>query len=81
MRYLTLFIGMTIGYIILGINIRAVSKAKLLATGITEFTYALIGFAMIRYVADAHTWFEALAYAAGATVGCLTSIHLTRHWT
>lgn len=75
-----LFFGMFFAYVILGLNIRALSKGKLAITGVTEFTYALVNFAMIQQVAEAHNWYEAFGYAAGATLGCLTSIWITRRW-
>jgi len=80
MRFIYLFCGMSISYVILGINIRALSRGKMKIMAVTEFTYAMINFGMIRYVAEAKNWHEAFAYASGATLGCLTSIWLTKHW-
>lgn len=77
---LALFAGMCVAYVVLGINIRALAKGKLLETGVTEFTYAMLNFFIIQRVAVARTVLEAIAYAAGATAGCLTSIYVTQHW-
>lgn len=81
MRYAILFFGMALGYLILVINIRAaLNRGKYLATGLTEFTYSLVQFGMIRSVAEAATWLESIAYAAGATVGSILAMWMTKHW-
>ena len=80
MRYGLLFFGQIVGFIILVVNIRALNRGKLLMTGITEFMYMLINFAMIRQVSEAQNWLEALVYAGGATVGSLLAVYYTRHW-
>ncbi len=75
-----LCVGQAIAYLVLVINMRAVAKCRYLGAAISEVGYALINFVMLHRIVEAHTWPEALAYAAGCTIGSLSAMWLTRHW-
>ncbi len=80
MRLLILFALPAVAYVVLGVNLRALTRGKLLMAGTSEMVYALMNFAIIHRVAEARGWAEAVCYACGATVGSLGAMWLTRHW-
>jgi hypothetical protein len=69
-----------LAYLVLVINIRAVARLRWAAVAVTEVIYALMNFLLIHRIVEAHTWPEALAYAAGCTVGTLAAMWATKHW-
>lgn len=80
MRLLTLFLLPVVAYVVLGVNLRALTRGKFLLAGSSEMVYALMNFVIIHRVAEARSWSEAVCYACGATVGSLGAMWLTRHW-
>jgi uncharacterized membrane protein len=80
MRYIVLFFGQALGMLLVSCNIRALARNMRAMTAVTEFGYALLSFFVLRKVAEASSPFEAIAYAAGATVGSFGALYITQHW-
>ena len=80
LRLLVLFVLPALAYVVLGVNLRALTRGKFLLAGTSEMLYALMNFVIIRRVTEAQGWVEAVCYACGATVGSLGAMWLTRHW-
>lgn len=79
-RYLLLFLGQGLNFLVAIVNIRAASKGKVAVTMASDFVFCAINFVLIQKVAAAQDWRELLAYAAGGSVGSACAIYLTRHW-
>lgn len=69
-----------LAYLVLVVNMRAVTHGKYLAVAATEVIYALMNFMLIHRIVESHTWTEACVYATGCTVGTLVAMWLTKHW-
>jgi hypothetical protein len=80
MRYLFLFAGQGINYLIAVINIRAASRGKLWFTSSTDFLFCVVNFLLIQHIAIAGSLRDLLAYAAGGAAGSTLAILLTRRW-
>lgn len=80
MRFLILFVGQLINFLIAVINIRAASKGKIAFTMGTDFLFCAINFLLIQKVAQAANSWELVAYATGGAIGSGLAIILTRRW-
>ena len=80
MRYLILFGGQCINFLIAIINIRAASRGKIWITSSTDFLFSAVNFLLITKIAQARDMWEMLAYAMGGAVGSAIAIVLTRRW-
>lgn len=80
MRYLLLGAAQALNFLLIVTNIRALNRGFIAITAVTDFVICLLGFWIIRTVAEAHTVGEALAYATGGALGSVAAILLTRKW-
>lgn len=79
MRYLLLFGGQGINFLIAVVNIRAASKGRMLLTGSTDFLFCVVNFLLIQHIAVSGAKLEVLAYATGGMVGSMLAVRLTRN--
>lgn len=80
MRYLWLFVGQGLNFLLAVVNIRAASHGKWLLTGLSDFVFCVVNFLLIQRIAVANDWGELLAYAMGGGVGSIVAMFLTRRW-
>lgn len=80
MRYLLLFCGQMLNFLIAVVNIRAASKGKLAFTMGSDFLFCAVNFILIQKVAQANNPFELFAYATGGAIGSGLAILLTKTW-
>jgi len=80
MRYLLLFAGQSLNYLIAIINIRAASRGKLWFTSATDFLFCVVNFLLIQHIAITGSHWDMLAYASGGATGSALAILLTRRW-
>ena len=79
-KYLLLFAGQAVNFLIAIVNIRAASRGKMLVTCSTDFVFCAVNFALITQVAKAENVWELLAYASGGAAGSAIAIKMTRAW-
>ncbi|HUR19847.1 MAG TPA: hypothetical protein VMZ90_03510 [Vicinamibacterales bacterium] len=77
---LALFFGQAFNFLLIVVNIRACAKGLILAAVVTDFLICVLGFTLIRLIADAGTPTEVLAYALGGSSGSALAIWVTRRW-
>ncbi len=80
MNYLALFFGQALNFLLIVVNIRACAQSRYLMVAVTDFVVCILNFTLFKLIAEAHSWGEALAYAAGGTAGSLFALWLTRRW-
>ena len=69
-----------VAFILATINIRACAKGHVKATLVTDGLIALVGFTLIKMVADAETTLEMVSYVTGACLGSLIGMWITKGW-
>lgn len=79
-RYLLLFFGQMLNFVIAVINIRAASRGYVPTTMLTDFVFCAVNFTLIQKVAQANNRKELLAYAMGGAIGSGLAIGLTSMW-
>mgnify|MGYP001586542033 CR=1 FL=1 len=80
MKYLFLFGGQGLNFLIAVFNIRAASRGKIWLTGSSDFVFCVVNFLLIQYIAVASSWLEILAYASGGMIGSMLAVRFTRRW-
>jgi len=80
MRHLFLFIAQLLNFLFTVVNIRALNRSKVLLTMVTDFAICVGGFLIVKVIAEAKDWTEAISYAAGGACGSALAIYLTKHW-
>lgn len=80
MRYLLLFGGQCLSFLVVVVNMRAIATNRWWVTAVTDFTFCLINFLLVKMITEASQFDEAIVYAAGGAVGSLTAMRLTGHW-
>ena len=80
MRYLLLFAGQGLNFLIAVVNIRAASRGLITVTAISDFLFCAVNFVLIQKVASANDSTELIAYALGGACGSALAITLTRRW-
>lgn len=80
MRFVILFFGQGLNFLIAITNIRAAAKGKLWTTVGSDFLFSVVNFYLITRIAQARDGYELLAYALGGAAGSGLAIRLTRKW-
>lgn len=80
MRFLILFVGQGLNFLIAVVNIRAASRGYVGMTMATDFVFCAVNFTLIQRVAVAGNSGELLAYSAGGALGSALAILCTRRW-
>lgn len=75
-----LFTAEALVFLLATINFRACTKGMLRLTVVSDMLIAALGFSMVRWIAEAGTVFEQVIYVAGAGVGSMIGMHLTKQW-
>lgn len=68
-------------FILVTVNYRAIAQGRYLATGVSDFVIAACSFGLFKLIQNAETPVEVLGYSVGATLGGISGIWLTKHWT
>lgn len=79
-RLLILCGGQALAYLVLVVNMRAITKTKWVAATVTEVIYALMSFYLLHRIVEAKTGAEAAAYATGCVLGMFAGMWTTKHW-
>jgi hypothetical protein len=80
MRALTLGLLVWVQFILVTVNYRAIAQARYIATGVTDFLIAGLGFTLFKLIQEATSPMEVLGYSIGAVLGGISGIWLTKHW-
>jgi hypothetical protein len=78
MSFATFFAIQFVQYLIVTVNMRAVSAGKYRWTAITDFAIAGLGFVLIQRVAETHSAGAWLGYALGGVAGSQVGIWLSK---
>lgn len=71
---------MTINYLVIAVNMRAVAHIQYEWIAATDALLCIINFSVIKRVAEAKTLIDRICYAVGGTVGALLGVWLSRSW-
>jgi hypothetical protein len=61
-------------------NYRAIAQARYVAAVVTEILTAILAYTLIQEVSASTALLDRIGYVAGATLGAVLGIYLTRHW-
>ena len=76
-RGLSIAVLMTINYALVAGNMRFVARGNYPGTMATDAIIALVGWQLVRWVAEAKSWTDRLFYVIGAMAGGVLGIWLT----
>jgi hypothetical protein len=79
-RLLAVFGAEALMFLLATINIRACAKGWTQATVLTDALIAGLTFSLIKWIAETGTLAEHGAYIAGAVVGSVAGMQITRRW-
>lgn len=68
---------MLLNYTLIAANTRFVARGGYLGTALTDAAIALVGFQLVKWVAEAKTWTDRVFYILGAMLGGMLGIRLT----
>jgi hypothetical protein len=68
----------TVMFFVITLNYRYAAKGHLVPTVLTDVVIAIIGFTLIKLVADATTVLEMAGYVLGGAIGSAAGMLLTR---
>jgi len=73
-----LFFLMWLSYALIAYNMRVLAAGKYTATVISDGIIAVVGFTILKSVAQAETWSELVFYTLGAMAGGVTGIWISK---
>lgn len=79
-QLLAIFLAQALVFMLASINQRATAKFKLTSTLLTDAGIALVGFTVIKWVADAETIDLQVAYVLGSVLGSYLGMLVTKRW-
>ena len=79
-RYGLIFGAEALLFLLLTVNYRACAKGWVKTTVGTDVVIAGLNFSLIKWIADTGTLGEHGAYIAGAAVGSVIGMGITKHW-
>lgn len=79
-RAVFLFILEFFAFMIITLNMRAVSEGHYVLTFITDILVAFIGFTSIKQIVEASTRLEQISYALGGALGAQLALWISLHY-
>ncbi len=76
-RGLLICVMMMLNYTLIAANMRYVARGNYLGTIATDAIIALVGWQLVRWVAEAKSWTDRAFYVVGAMMGGVLGIWLT----
>jgi hypothetical protein len=74
---LKLFVLMFIQFLVLTLNTASIAKHYYLGTFLTDLVICLLGFTILKQIAEADTMHDRIAYALGGAIGAQAGIFLS----
>lgn len=72
--------AMLINYLVVSVNMRAVSYERYTWIAATDFVICVLNFSIIKRVSAAESLADRICYALGGTAGALLGVWLSRAW-
>ena len=77
---IAIFLAQILVFGLASINQRATSKYRMVPTLVTDGGIALVGFTVIKWVAEASTFDMQIAYVLGSVIGSYIGMKMTELW-